>query len=635
MMSKLGCFVLLLLFHAQMAAQDAGMYSTSSISDSLKKNALAVFRLDEATLEIQSASKYNFKVHQIITLLTAESAGYLQHSIGVDKFHKLNDVQIKLYNNIGGLEKTYKKSDFEIFAAYDGISLVTDDKVMSLYTPAPSYPCTVEVMYEIKVTGYIELPDWSISNNAVSTEVFRYVVTTPSQMDIRHQTRNIDLKPEIKDSAKQKIYTWEKRNITAKAFPKGGYKRSKYMAVIQVAPNFFEYDGYKGEFKTWKSFGAWNYSLYQEASPFSNERISDIQSIASKYKEPRKKIAALYQYLKSNMRYVSIQLGIGGFKPFASKFVDEKKYGDCKALTNYMRNMLAVAGIKSYPALINAGYDNAPADPSFPSSPFNHVILCIPLASDTVWLECTSNTAEPGYLGSFTENKLALLLTEEGGKLISTPSSDYRNNQLITDTKVFVGNNGEALVVQSSKSTGSFRSTFMEINKQPEEKQKELLSEYMKYRTSDAYKLIDQGDSLHWYTSSIELSFKKFFDFKAGNKLFIQQHIYKLLTDEIQDEEKRTAEFIFEEPYSKKDIIRIVPPEGYIWENIPDPVSTEMDLFKYERQIRKDIKDNILEIETSLLLKKNILTPDEYQQAVIFFKSVASEESKKIVLTKQ
>jgi hypothetical protein len=111
------------------------------------------------------------------------------------------------------------------------------------------------------------------------------------------------------------------------------------------------------------------------------------------------KVRFLYRYLQQNMRYVSVQLGIGGLKPFPAMFVDQKKYGDCKALTNYMGALLRAVNIPSCYAIVNAGTNAKPADPKFPDNVFNHVILCVPLKNDTTWLECTSNTQPFGQLG--------------------------------------------------------------------------------------------------------------------------------------------------------------------------------------------------------------------------------------------
>ena len=111
------------------------------------------------------------------------------------------------------------------------------------------------------------------------------------------------------------------------------------------------------------------------------------------------------------MQYISIKLGIGGWQPLTAKFVSEKGYGDCKALTNLMMALLKEAGIKSNYVLILAGADENDINTSFPASYFNHVICAVPMAADTVWLECTSQVKDPGYMVSFTGNMHSLILT--------------------------------------------------------------------------------------------------------------------------------------------------------------------------------------------------------------------------------
>ncbi|MDQ6723014.1 MAG: hypothetical protein M3Z01_01935, partial [Thermoproteota archaeon] len=95
-------------------------------------------------------------------------------------------------------------------------------------------------------------------------------------------------------------------------------------------------------------------------------------------------------------------------------------------------------------------------DINYPSDPFNHVILCVPFDKDSIWLECTSNSNEFGVLGAFTENKNALLLTENGGVLISTPKSRSNENILNIKTKIYLDDQG------GSKTTSSIycRETF-------------------------------------------------------------------------------------------------------------------------------------------------------------------------------
>ena len=125
----------------------------------------------------------------------------------------------------------------------------------------------------------------------------------------------------------------------------------------------------------------------------------------------------LYEYMQNKTRYVSITVGIGGFQPFDAATVDRLSYGDCKALSNYMKSILEVAGISSRYTLVYAGENNQDIKTTFPSSQFNHVILCVPMEKDTIWLECTSQRKPFNYLGSSTSNRQALVIDENGGKL--------------------------------------------------------------------------------------------------------------------------------------------------------------------------------------------------------------------------
>ncbi len=107
-------------------------------------------------------------------------------------------------------------------------------------------------------------------------------------------------------------------------------------------------------------------------------------------------MAALYNYLQQNSHYVGIQLGIGGWQTYDAIYVATKKYGDCKALSNFMISLLKEAGIKAHAVVIEAGEDQKDFDKDFAHDPFDHVICCVPLDKDTIWLECTESVFTTG-----------------------------------------------------------------------------------------------------------------------------------------------------------------------------------------------------------------------------------------------
>jgi hypothetical protein len=606
------------------------IYNSANIADSLKENANAVLRLDEARLEVVSPSKYVLQVHQVVTVLNSEGSSYLRHSLGFDKFYNVGEVAITMYNALGLPVKKYSKKDFEVQAAYDGFSLATDDKVMRLVTPAPSYPCTIDVRYDIKTYSYIELPDWYINTGGTSTEVFRYIVTVPDALGIRYRSSNFDLAPSVQTQTNKKVYTWEIKNIRAEKTQQGGFKSSTYSKRIEVAPNFFEYDGNSGNFSSWNDFGKWNFALYQDKS-FSEDRKRQINALVANYSKNRDKVAALYDYLKTNVRYVSIQFGIGGYKPFPVKFVDEKKYGDCKALTNYMRYLLDAAGIKSNPALINAGNESPPADPKFPSSPFNHVILCVPDKTDTIWLECTSNNLAAGFLGTFTENKNALVLTENGGVLTRTPSSKAENNLLAEFTEIHVNDQGGARAVSKSFSTGDIAQEFSEINKMEVDDQKEIFVNHFDYKAGDIFDIASHKDSANGHTMQFNLEFERLYAFKAGNKYFFPQKLNRVFYEDMKDE-KRTIDYLFDYPYQKMDTTVIYLPKEFVAEELPPQQEMKTGFADYKKQIVST--QGKITIVTSLSLKQHIIPADQYKIVQAFFAKVKESEEQNIVIKK-
>jgi hypothetical protein len=632
MMVKLIGFLFCLLSCGVTNAQETEVDKTAGrIPAALKENAVAVYRLDKGSLTIVSASEYIFSVHQVVTILNEQGAHYLRHRLGFDKFYQVDDVSISLYDSDGVLKKKYGKKDFEVEAAYDGISLVTDDRVMDLYTPAPGYPCTMEVRYKIKANGYLELPDWTIQTHDAATEHFYYEVIVPEEIDIRHRTINMAAIPTIQSVEKKKKYTWEVRNVGVKKLESEGYEAAKYMPRVEVAPNVFSYDGYPGSFKTWKDFGSWNYQLYNDKKPFTPARISEIQALVSNITSPAEKIKLLYQYMQRNMRYVSIQLGIGGFKPFAVSFVDEKKYGDCKALTNYMRHLLTVAGIPSYPALINAGYNKLPADPSFPTDPFNHVILCVPIGKDTTWLECTSNTNLAGELGSFTENKKALLLTDQGGILVNTPKSYYGANKLTLHTLVNVTPNGGAEVSSKMEAIGEAASLLQYISQQNEDDQKEMLMRHLRFKQPETFKVASINDNKA--NLGVTMVYDKLYEFNAGNKFFFPLSVNKL--SERLKMALRETDYVFKYPYTKRDTTVFQLPPNYILEAVPANKEMQSEYSSYQRSYTYDKAANKLSAFSLLVLKSQVIPALAYSKVARFFNDIADLEEETLILVQK
>ncbi len=159
----------------------------------------------------------------------------------------------------------------------------------------------------------------------------------------------------------------------------------------------FEFEGYAGSNADWVSLGNWIHQLQEGRLALPEEAKADVKTIVDQYANPYEQAKAIYEYMQQRSRYVSIQLGIGGFQPFDAQTVHELGYGDCKALTNYTQALLHEAGLEAYYTLVKAGKKAYTFEPEFTANQFNHVILCTVIAEDTVWMECTSQQIPFGF----------------------------------------------------------------------------------------------------------------------------------------------------------------------------------------------------------------------------------------------
>lgn len=182
---------------------------------------------------------------------------------------------------------------------------------------------------------------------------------------------------------------------------------------------------------------------------------------------PYEKINILYSYLQKNYRYVSIQLGIGGWQTMKADQVVDYSYGDCKALTNLMQAMLETVGIPSNYTLVFAGSDVDDIETELPSNQFNHVILQVPMNENPVWLECTSNLLPAGYLGDFTKNRHVLVTNAEGGFLTKTPNYfDSVWNQLSSTNLIKIDDLGNASILSKQVLKGNFAEPLLYVKQE-------------------------------------------------------------------------------------------------------------------------------------------------------------------------
>ncbi len=453
-------------------------YLAAGIPDSLKEDANSVVRYSMEDYAISGPGKASDKIHTIITILNEKGDGAASMVLPYNKkYNSIGSFEMLVYNAEGVLLKKYHKGDMYDHAAIDDESIITDDRMLEIGHTVASYPSTIEIIYEEDNQSLLDLGAWDIQTNERSVQNSYYHLSINKDAGFRYLNRNTLIKPQKTTNDNIDSYTWQVSDLKAVKLEEGA-EAWRVLPRIYFAASKFEFYGTSGDISNWQSYGKWQQQLNEDVCSLTAEREAEIRKMTDTIKTDKAKAKFLYNYMQQNVRYVSVQLGIGGWKPFAATFVDQKKYGDCKALSNYMTDFLKAVNIPSYYAIINAEANQEPADPSFASDPFNHIIVCVPFKGDTTWLECTSNTQAFGVLGAFTENRNALIITEDGGKLVSTPRSKAEENQLNSEAHIILDADGGAKAKIKMLSTGEIRRIFVDrLPNYKTEKQKEYFIE--------------------------------------------------------------------------------------------------------------------------------------------------------------
>ncbi len=609
------------------------LYQAATLPDSLKQDANAVVRYANTEVIVSAPGRMVKKHHSLVTILNEKGDKYAQLVQGYDKhFRSVGTMQLLAYGADGKLIKKYTKSDAYDQSATDGFSVITDDRILALQHRIASYPSTIELIYETTSNSYLDLFEWDIQplETAVQQATYKFVINP--QVGFRYKNKNTRLQPQKQSDGKNDIYTWQVNNLRAQT-PEEEVPAWAVTPHIAFAANKFEYSGLPGDISNWKSYGQWQLALNADVCSLSPQREQEIRQMTAGLKTEQEKARFLYNYVQQNMRYVSIQLGIGGLKPFAAGFVDQKKYGDCKALTNYMYALLKAVGIRSHYAMVNAGTNEEPADLDFPADPFNHVILCIPFKNDTTWLECTSATQPYGKLGTFTENRNALLVTEQGGKLVSTPKSTVTDNQFNSLVQVKLDAEGGAVAKVNIKSSGGYRDLFVEgLPSISEDKRKEYLIRSLNFKQPDVFEVKLGTDSAGIKEVNFDLEYGTFAEVSAGTKKFYRPRVFDLWQLTLPSADKRRNDFYFEHPMLKSCTTVISLPEGFEAESVPDNVSLKFSYGTYEASYVYDAAKNQVTSKVTFKLNKQVIPAGKYTEMQQYMDNIARVQNKKLVI---
>ncbi|MBK8599472.1 MAG: DUF3857 domain-containing protein [Flavobacterium sp.] len=611
-------------------------HSYSAIADSLKQNANAIVRLDQMDITISSQREMILKKVRIVTVLNESGRSAIDAIESYDKRTVVKSIEATIFDAFGNEIKKIKRKDFKDQCAIDGATLFSDNRVVFLeYTPT-QYPFTVAYESEVKTSNTAFVPSfYFITRYDTSVEKSHLNVKFPDNLGFRKKEFNFSNFAIVKTLDNTTQLSYEVTNILAQKAEYFSQDGGKVFPWVMMGLEQFNLEGIDGQATTWKEFGQWyTDKILFDTTKLPDETKNKMVALVGKEEDPIKKARIIYDYLQQKTRYVSIQVGVGGFKPMLAKDVDRLGYGDCKALSNYTQALLSAVGVTSYPTLLYGDRNKRNIQEDFVSVQGNHMILAIRTGTDYCWLECTSQDAPFGYQANFTDDRLVLVVKPEGGEIVRTKNYQDADNGQYSIGHYEIAENGllsGSIEIVSDGSQYGYK--YQLESKSPIEKE-EYYKEYWSYINNlKLNKIVFANDKNQIkFTEKVHLEAASYGSFSA-DKLLFPVNVFNQHSGTVKKIRNRRSAFEIQRGSYDSDEITISFPTGYVPEFLPKDFELKTKFGEYKTELTKSGTGKLL-YKRIFLLKKGTYQSSEYEGFRSFLDQISRNDNAKIIIIK-
>lgn len=611
-------------------------FSILTIPDTLKYKANSLIRQDITTVDVSDSFTLNHSRRRVITVFNKvgiqDIEGYVSYSNNV----RVKNVSAVVYNAFGKEIKKIKRRDFQDVSAVDNVTMYSDSRVLYMnYTPT-TYPFTVVFESEVvsKTTAFI--PRWMpVQGYYSATENSEYTIIFDAANKPSYKLYNFDdYNYELKETATS--MTFKMRDQPSIIYEKYAPTYWETIPHARFALADFALEGYKGKANSWEEFGQWmNTDLIKDSNDLDAETKAFINNLVASKSSDEEKARAIYQYVQDKVRYVGIQIEIGGWRPMKASEVNALGYGDCKALTLYTKSLMDAVGLTSYYTIVHSDETKIDIDDEFLAAQGNHAILGVALDNDITWLECTSQSTPFGFIAGSTDDRQVLMIKDNAGVLAKTKSYSLDENTRALNGTIRLNEdksiNGQ--IIQSSQGVYFGEKLGLEDFNTEDKKTyyKNLWSHVNQLKIDDIQLQVDKTEID--YEETLEFSVVKY-AMNAGKDIILKPNVFANHEDELPSRyTQREQPFVIQRSKQELHSITYTLPEGYTISSLPeeDIAITPFASYKVNYTLNED---NTLTYTYQLIYNEGTHDASLYEDYREFYKALIKTENQKLLITK-
>lgn len=557
----------------------------------------AVQLLHEVELTVTADGRMLKQVRGAVRILRREATERAVVSAPQDTWRKVRDMRGWMIPASGKDIEVRMADAVDVSAAGGGgNNLVTDLRVKVLRIPGATLGATIGYEYELALNP-LELADTFDFQDSIPVREARYSLRLPGGWNVLPTWLNHEVVAPLAPAPQQ--WQWTLKDIPSVAVEQFMPARRSVSGHLYLA---ISPPGKPAPLGTWAGIGSWYLDLSRDRRLPSDDIRQEVARLTAGLATPVEKARALAGFVQREVRYVSIQLGIGGFQPHAAADVFRYRYGDCKDKATLLQVMLAEAGIESAPVIVNTERSRIRAD--MPASlQFNHVILAIRLPAEVQppallatmeqggahWLffDATDELTPFGRIRGELQGSVGLLAMMQESRLVTLPalqplqSGTHRSARLaLNELGVLTGavserSTGQAALAQR----GALRAMTREADasKIIEARLAQSLAAFQLAgaapRNRDAIEL-----PLEWEYSITAPAYAR----RSGELLIVRPRVLGVESLDLPGEGRpRIHDLMLIEPLVNVDEIVIELPAGYGVDSLPQPVELDAGFASY------------------------------------------------------
>jgi hypothetical protein len=609
----------------------------------------AVLLYSETNVTVVSTDKIKTQVREAYKILRPNGRGHGTVLVRVNPQRKVKSLHGWCIPAQGKDYEVKDKDAIEVSPpSIEGAELISDVKYKVLHIPAPEPGNIVGYEYEVEDQPFFLQDMWQFQEMDPVRES-HYSLQLPVGWEYKASWLN---HPEAKPTeVGGNLSQWVLNNVRGmrrepEMPPRDGVAGS--MIVSFFPPGGPALNG----FATWNDMGKWYANLVtgrMEASPAIKQQVAALTASKS---TPLQKMQAIAEFVQRDIRYVAIELGIGGWQPHPAPDVFSHRYGDCKDKATLLRSMLQEIGVDSYHVAIYT--ERGAVTPQTPAHHgFNHVITAIklpegltdqsliatiqhPKLGKILFFDPTDYLTPFGQIRGALQANYGLLVTPDGGELIELPQQPSSMNG-VQRTAILTLDatgtlKGEVKEVRLGQRASSERWRLRTVTTDTDRIKpiEELLANSLgSFHITHASVInLQQTDQPFGFNYSFESpNYAK----NAGNLLLVRPRVIgNKGAGFLETKEPRKFPVEFEGPARDTDTFEITIPAGYAVDDIPPPVDADYSFASYHA--KTVVNGNVVDYSRTFEVRELSVPVDKAEDLRKFYRTIASDERNTVVL---